>query len=93
MRLSKYEQNAIKQAAMMIDKTAKVYLFGSRVYDDKRGGDIDLLIFSNKMGLSNVLKFQAKLWDTLDEQKIDVVIPDADNKAFVNMILEEAVLL
>ena len=45
MRLSKREIEAILQVAEDIYGTdVKVYLFGSRVDDSRRGGDIDLLV-------------------------------------------------
>jgi len=44
MRLSKTEQQIIKDAVLSIDPQARIYLFGSRADDTKRGGDIDLLI-------------------------------------------------
>ncbi len=93
MRLSLNERNSIKEALSYIDKDAKVYLFGSRVYDHKKGGDIDLLVLSKKMELSEEIKFKTKLWDKLGEQKIDIVIPRQHNKNFVNLIMDEAILL
>ena len=45
MRLSETERKAIKAALKKhFDATARVYLFGSRTDDQKRGGDIDLYI-------------------------------------------------
>jgi predicted nucleotidyltransferase len=45
MRLSRHDRNAILQAtAEVAGPAARVMLFGSRVHDHLRGGDIDLLI-------------------------------------------------
>lgn len=93
MRLSSEEIRGIKEALLEIDKKAVVYLFGSRVDDNKKGGDIDLLIFSNKMRLSQKIDFKIKLFDVLDEQKIDIVIADKHNKNFVDLVMDEAILL
>jgi predicted nucleotidyltransferase len=62
---------------------ASVYLFGSRVDDSRRGGDIDLYIsvpgvLQNKARA--VLKFNADLQIALGEQRIDVIVRDAATK-------------
>lgn len=45
MRLTPFQIAAIRQAsAQLAGDAARVWLFGSRVYDDKRGGDVDLLL-------------------------------------------------
>jgi predicted nucleotidyltransferase len=45
MRLSSAQITAIRQgAAQLAGDTARVWLFGSRVRDDARGGDVDLLL-------------------------------------------------
>jgi len=44
MRLTNLEQKSIKETFSEIFKTGKIYLFGSRTDDNKRGGDIDLYI-------------------------------------------------
>lgn len=49
MRLTKQQQTLIKEQIQALDANAKVFLFGSRVDDQKTGGDIDLLIFSNEL--------------------------------------------
>ncbi len=44
IRLSDWQINAIKRSAEeSFGKGTKVILFGSRVYPEKRGGDIDLI--------------------------------------------------
>jgi predicted nucleotidyltransferase len=93
MRLSDIERKTIKNSLKEIDPNASVYLFGSRVDDQKKGGDIDLLVFSNKMALDEEIQFQSRLWNVLGEQKIDVIIANTDNKNFVNYVMQEAVLL
>lgn len=74
MRISDREVKAIKNVVNNFDKDACIYLFGSRVYDDKKGGDIDLLILSNSLIQSDSKKIRYSLWDILGEQKIDIII-------------------
>ena len=45
MRVTPQQQSVIRTAvAETFGETANIWLFGSRVDDNKRGGDIDLLI-------------------------------------------------
>jgi len=48
MRLTNQEIAIIKSTILNSLTDSKIILFGSRVYDDKRGGDIDLLIQTNQ---------------------------------------------
>jgi predicted nucleotidyltransferase len=48
MRLSKYEIKSIKQAFNQIFNDGEIYLFGSRLIDNIKGGDIDLFIINHK---------------------------------------------
>lgn len=78
MRLTPLEQQTIRQAILDKDPEAEVYLFGSRVDDQARGGDIDLFILSAKIDLMAKLDLLARLHLALGEQKIDLMIePDA----------------
>ena len=45
MRLTPDQIAIIRQStALLAGKAARVWLFGSRVHDDQRGGDVDLLL-------------------------------------------------
>ncbi|MDP2855795.1 MAG: nucleotidyltransferase domain-containing protein, partial [bacterium] len=54
----------------------KIYLFGSRTNDEKKGGDIDLFIETDDNQLTtleNKIVFLARLKLVLGDQKIDLV--------------------
>ncbi len=54
-----------------------LWLFGSRAYDEKKGGDIDLYIqtyLPGELAEKKRSRFVLDLWDAIGEQKIDVVL-------------------
>lgn len=82
MRLTAEQAAIIREAARThFGPQARVWLFGSRVDDTKRGGDIDLLIKPDQAIEDSLLKrkirFLGQLERALGEQKIDVVIEHA----------------
>lgn len=93
MRLSEYEIRVIKESVKQFDNNAKIYLFGSRVYDHKKGGDIDLLIFSDKLMQKDAIKIKNLLWDKIGEQKIDILIVKDTSHPFTRIALKESVRL
>lgn len=94
MRLSIGEMNNFRSSTYDIDPDAKLYLFGSRVDDSKKGGDIDLLIISAKISRKDVRTIRLNFFDQFGEQKLDIVVDDGSLKtAFVKMIFEKAILL
>ncbi|MEW6609767.1 MAG: nucleotidyltransferase domain-containing protein [bacterium] len=93
MRLSSEEISAIKSTIMKIDLEAKIYLFGSRVDDTQRGGDIDILIWSNKLTNEHKRKIRLNLYELLGEQKIDLIIAKDTSDPFVRIALSEGVPL
>lgn len=94
MRLNKEEINTLKTALHRLDADAKLYLFGSRVFDAKKGGDIDLLIISRKLDKKQVRLLRHKFFEKFGEQKIDIVVNDGNmGDAFVKRIFPQAVPL
>ena len=93
VRLSEIEKTAIIKAISQFDPNARIYVFGSRADDSKRGGDLDILIFSTRLKIVDKIKIKASIFDKIEEQKIDLVITDNQDDAFVKMILEDAVEL
>lgn len=78
MRLTNHQRTTIKQTAQQLfGDSAEVILFGSRVDDSARGGDIDIMV-STSEAIDNPAYMAAKLASKLEillgEQKIDVVI-------------------
>jgi predicted nucleotidyltransferase len=84
MRLTPAQVQAIRAAAAeAFGDGAAVWLFGSRVDDTKRGGDIDLLV-QPASGAQDQLfrrkvRLLARLERALGERKIDVVVEEPDD--------------
>jgi len=77
MRIKKEDVEKIKNAAIeCFAKDAEVYLFGSRIENNKRGGDIDIYIETAVTDniLKRKLKMLGMLQSNLGEQKIDIVV-------------------
>jgi len=93
MRLTASEIATIKDIIHAVDSNAETYLYGSRVDDSKRGGDIDLLVKSNVIDFGKKLTLSSRLFDALGEQKVDVLIPTNNNAAFTGVAMENAIKL
>lgn len=79
MRLSDQQRAIIRATvAETFGAGAAVWLFGSRVDDSKRGGDIDLLIETDQVDVDAIaraeISFMTKIQAKLGEQKIDVLL-------------------
>ncbi|HEV8080311.1 MAG TPA: nucleotidyltransferase domain-containing protein [Chitinophagaceae bacterium] len=86
MRLSKKEISTIKKNILYFDSKAKIYLFGSRVNDNAKGGDIDVLVISEKIGFNEKAKIRTMIFSEIEEQKLDLVVKKNYNDVFVRMI-------
>jgi uncharacterized protein len=93
VRLNQNEIDAIKNAVLALDSEALIYLFGSRTDLTKRGGDIDLLILSQKLSSDSKSEIRKKLFETLEEQRIDIIIAKDSRDPFVSIALETGKLL
>ena len=93
MRVLKPEINIIKNNILKFDKDAQVYLFGSRVDDNKKGGDIDILIISDLIKKYDLIKIEYLIFQQIDEQKIDFIISKKNiTNNFIKMILSKNVI-
>lgn len=96
MRLSTAYRNVIKtEVRKVFGEDAQVFLFGSRVDDSKKGGDIDLFITTDDKHdlFQKKLLFLAKLKRALGEQKIDVVFNEDSERLVEQEIRKWAVLI
>ena len=84
MRLTAEQAAIIRSAAAEVfGADARVWLFGSRVDDAKRGGDIDLYLETPQTCTVAAAR-QARLWSLLQqrlgEQRIDIVVRATDSQ-------------
>jgi hypothetical protein len=96
MRLTPYETASIKKAFFEIFEGGKIFLFGSRVDDTQRGGDIDLYLcparkFDDER--KRKIRFLVKLDEYIGEQKIDVVIAKDPNRLIEQVAKRDGVEL
>lgn len=80
VRLTADQINIIRESvARIFGTSARVWLFGSRVDDTKRGGDIDLLIETDESvpnRIDKLCRLEAALIMRLGDRKLDVVLQD-----------------
>ena len=93
MRITEHEKNAIIDAVKNVDPGAKVWLFGSRTDDNKKGGDIDIGILSSKVNVMEEIEIREKICDTIGEQKIDIVVSKDGLQTFFKHAVTKGILL
>ncbi|WP_029522449.1 nucleotidyltransferase domain-containing protein [Persephonella sp. KM09-Lau-8] len=97
VRLSQNEIKIIKNLAKEIfGENSKVYIFGSRADLSKKGGDIDILIETDKKtSLQEELKFLAQIEIKGIERKVDLIVknPYKKEKSIFKEAKEKGVLI
>jgi len=98
MRLTEFEIISIKTLAQEIfGNHTRVSLFGSRVNDQMRGGDIDLFISNaDEYSLKKKVIFLAEIKKRIGDQMIDVVFDNENTRrqsGFYKSIIKNAVNL
>ncbi len=97
MRLSDFEREAIKECIKRyFGKKSEVFLFGSRVDDTKKGGDIDIYVITEYKNINDIIvKIKAKrcIKNQIGEQKIDIVISKNKNSPIEKIARESGVRL
>jgi hypothetical protein len=83
MRLTSTEKKAIYNSAITVfGNNSKVFLFGSRVDDRKKGGDIDLYIetdLSSEDALEKKIDFLVDVKTKIGDRTIDLVVRGSDS--------------
>lgn len=96
MRLTPHERESIRRLGLRHFGRAPK-LFGSRLDDSRRGGDIDLLIETDlplQEAAQRRIDLLTDLWLALGERKIDIVLDDGRTpSAVVHRAREEGVVL
>lgn len=91
MRLSNPEIKLLLDTINQIDADAQVRLFGSRTDNQKKGGDIDLLILSQKTEAFTrqaLRQIRQVFFDAFGEQKLDIIVDTLPPKTpFVKTIM------
>lgn len=84
MRLNQFQIDTIKNLAKKyFGQETIVSLFGSRTDDNKKGGDIDLLIYNNNesaLTMDAKVYFLAELKSKIGDRKIDVVFENINTR-------------
>lgn len=84
MRLSDTQRETIKDVTnALFGNSATVKLFGSRLDNTARGGDIDLLVTSDRLienKVEKALYMVARLQIRLGDQPIDVIVVDPETQ-------------
>jgi len=94
MRLSIEEVQLLKRVLFELSSDAKLYLFGSRVDDTKKGGDIDILVVAKDFTKKHLRRLRIEFFKCFGEQKLDIVVDDGTFKnPFTKLIYQKAVRL
>ena len=82
MRLSKNYIDTFKVRFLEFFGSGEIYLFGSRIDDSKKGGDIDLYlkVEDHSNLFEKKIKFLSRVKRELGEQKIDIVFNEDQNR-------------
>ena len=81
MRLQPEQAKTIKDTVeRLVGPSSRVWLFGSRVNEALRGGDIDLLVETDEIvpnRVKTLCKIEGALVMALGDRKLDVLLKDA----------------
>lgn len=95
MRISSEQTDFLKKEILALVPDAVVYLFGSRVDDRKKGGDVDIMILSDKkISWKEKAKIKWQYFEKFGEQKLDIVSSTFNERnPFKELVLHEGIRL
>lgn len=93
MRLTDRETRVIINAIRRFDPEARIWLFGSRVDDSRRGGDIDIAVLSHRIHRKESHAIRHEICRHIGEQKIDLIVGDNREQPMLALAIEHGVPL
>lgn len=95
MRISTEQVELLKKNILTLLPNAVIYLFGSRVDNNKKGGDVDIMVLSDRELLwKEKSLIKCKYFEKFGEQKIDIVSFSFEEKnPFKQITMEEGIKL
>ena len=95
MRLPPHYADFFKAETAALRSKVAVYLFGSRIDNTGKGGDVDILVLSNpKLTWNEMAHIRRRFWEQFGFQKLDLVSFASDERsAFKELVLLDAILL
>lgn len=95
MRLNIKQRDAIVETFIEVFGKGEIRLFGSRLDDNRKGGDIDLYVIpaSRNHLAENRLTFLARLKRRIGDQKIDLVIAATEPRPIDLLARQKGVIL
>lgn len=97
MRLSEeMQESLVEYAKKYFGSNSKLYLFGSRVDDSKKGGDIDLLVETPQpLEPEQEISFLRAIYKNITPRKIDLLVktPYRQDKPIFHTAIEEGIRL
>ena len=96
MRLSNEDIKIIKKVAREVYPGSPIWLFGSRVDDNKKGGDVDLFVETNQPNsIEEEIKFLTKLQRARIERKVDLIVksPNSNHRSIFDTAKQTGIIL
>ncbi len=96
MRLSTKTVSILKVTVSRYIKTSTIILFGSRIYDDKKGGDIDILVQTNEnVDMKKQIRILAECEIKGIDRKIDMIFqtPFSKEQSIFKTAIKEGIVL
>ena len=95
MRLNSETVQVLQKIFLQVFGKGELYLFGSRVDDARRGGDIDLYLVADnrdRMGEKRI-EFLAQVKRQIGDQRIDLVLDRGAGRPIDKIAMREGLLL
>ena len=94
MRLTPAQINTIKStAASVLGEGVRVTLFGSRLHDQQKGGDVDLYVEVQRPEITQNIRCKVQLQERLD-MPVDLIVKPLGDTSPISLIAKkEGILL